>query len=211
MDITILKAGLLTMLIAYLLGSINFAVIVSRLISKDDVRKHGSGNAGATNMLRTYGKLPAMITTAGDFSKGLLAVLVGRWLFSEIGNIPFDPGYLAGLFALIGHLFPIYFGFRGGKGVLTSLGIIAVVNPIVFCMLFICFIPVLIKTKIVSLVSVLGGIFFPIFTFIVCIVLNKPALYDTLFATAFCLLVLIKHHSNIKRLLNGTEPRLGQK
>lgn len=88
----------------------------------------GSKNAGMTNILRTYGKLPAFFTLLGDFFKGVLAVLVGRWIFSLMGVTAFDAGYLAGFFALLGHLYPVFFGFKGGKGVLTSLGIILVVN-----------------------------------------------------------------------------------
>ena len=123
-----LAACVLAGLVAYLLGSISFAVIVSRIYAHDDVRKYGSKNAGMTNILRTYGKLPAFFTLLGDFFKGVLAVLVGRWIFSLMGVTAFDAGYLAGFFALLGHLYPVFFGFKGGKGVLTSLGIILVVE-----------------------------------------------------------------------------------
>ena len=127
---TMLNVGacVLAGVIAYLLGSISFAIIVSRIYAHDDVRKYGSKNAGMTNILRTYGKMPAFFTLLGDFLKGVLAVVIGRWIFSIFGVTEFDAGYLAGFFALLGHLYPIYFGFKGGKGVLTSLGIILVVN-----------------------------------------------------------------------------------
>ena len=121
-------ATAITALIAYLLGSISFAIIVSKVYAHDDVRKYGSKNAGMTNILRTYGKLPAFFTLLGDFLKGVLAVVIGRWIFSAMGITAFDAGYVAGFFALLGHLYPVYFGFKGGKGVLTSLGIILVVN-----------------------------------------------------------------------------------
>ena len=101
-----LAACVLAGLVAYLLGSISFAVIVSRIYAHDDVRKYGSKNAGMTNILRTYGKLPAFFTLLGDFFKGVLAVLVGRWIFSLMGVTAFDAGYLAGFFALLGHLYP---------------------------------------------------------------------------------------------------------
>ena len=152
---TMLNVGacVLAGVIAYLLGSISFAIIVSRIYAHDDVRKYGSKNAGMTNILRTYGKMPAFFTLLGDFLKGVLAVVIGRWIFSIFGVTEFDAGYLAGFFALLGHLYPIYFGFKGGKGVLTSLGIILVVNPLVFFILLIIFLPVLFITRIVSLVS----------------------------------------------------------
>lgn len=97
-------------------GSISSAVIVSRIYAHDDVRKYGSKNAGMTNVLRTYGKLPALFTFLGDFFKGVLAVVAGRLIFSVMGVTAFDAGYLAGFFALLGHLYPIYFGFKGGQG-----------------------------------------------------------------------------------------------
>ena len=142
-------ACVLAAVVAYLLGSISSAVIVSRIYAHDDVRKYGSKNAGMTNVLRTYGKLPALFTFLGDFFKGVLAVVAGRLIFSVMGVTAFDAGYLAGFFALLGHLYPIYFGFKGGKGILTSLGIILVVNPLVFAILLIIFLPVLFVTRIV--------------------------------------------------------------
>lgn len=205
----ILGASALVALIAYLLGSVSFAIIVSKIVAHDDVRKYGSKNAGMTNILRTYGKWPAFFTLLGDFSKGMIAVFAARWLFSLLGITSFDAGYIAGFFALLGHLYPIYFGFRGGKGVLTSLGIMVVVNPMVFLILVIIFVPVLLITKIVSLVSVTGAISYPIVTVIVDYCLRKPVLFDFCFAALFSVIIIYKHKDNIKRLLNGTERRIG--
>lgn len=204
-------ACLLAAIVAYLLGSISSAVIVSRVYAHDDVRKYGSKNAGMTNVLRTYGKLPALFTFLGDFVKGILAVLAGRLIFSLLGVTDFDAGYLAGFFALLGHLYPIYFGFKGGKGVLTSLGIILVVNPLVLLILLIIFLPVLFITRIVSLVSVTGAVLYPFVTLIVDLCLRKPVLFDFLFAVLFSLIVIWRHRGNIQRLLNGTERRIGDK
>ena len=204
-------ACVLAAIVAYLLGSISSAVIVSRGYAHDDVRKYGSKNAGMTNVLRTYGKLPALFTFLGDFVKGILAVLAGRLIFSLLGVTDFDAGYLAGFFALLGHLYPIYFGFKGGKGVLTSLGIILVVNPLVLLILLIIFLPVLFITRIVSLVSVTGAVLYPFVTLIVDLCLRKPVLFDFLFAVLFSLIVIWRHRSNIQRLLNGTERRIGDK
>ena len=198
-------------LIAYLLGSISFAIIVSRIYAHDDVRKYGSKNAGMTNILRTYGKVPAFFTLLGDFLKGVLAVLIGRWIFSVMGITAFDAGYVAGFFALLGHLYPVYFGFKGGKGVLTSLGIILVVNPLVLLILLIIFLPVLFITRIVSLVSITGAMLYPFITLIVDLCLRRPVLFDFLFAALFSVIVIYKHRENIKRLLNGTERRIGDK
>lgn len=204
-------ACVLAAIVAYLLGSISSAVIVSRVYAHDDVRKYGSKNAGMTNVLRTYGKLPALFTFLGDFVKGILAVLAGRLIFSLLGVTDFDAGYLAGFFALLGHLYPIYFGFKGGKGVLTSLGIILVVNPLVLLILLIIFLPVLFITRIVSLVSVTGAVLYPFVTLIVDLCLRKPVLFDFLFAVLFSLIVIWRHRGNIQRLLNGTERRIGEK
>ena len=205
----VIGASVVVSLVAYLLGSISFAIIVSKIVAHDDVRKYGSKNAGMTNILRTYGKIPALFTLIGDFLKGMLAVFIARAVFSYLGIDLFDAGYIAGFFALLGHLYPVYFGFRGGKGVLTSLGIILVVNPLVFFILLIIFIPVLIITKIVSLVSVTGALLYPIITVIVDYCLRKPVLFDFCFSALFAVIVIYKHRENIKRLLNGTERRIG--
>lgn len=204
-------ATAITALIAYLLGSISFAIIVSKVYAHDDVRKYGSKNAGMTNIIRTYGKLPAFFTLLGDFLKGVLAVVIGRWIFSTMGITAFDAGYVAGFFALLGHLYPVYFGFKGGKGVLTSLGIILVVNPLVFFILLIIFLPILFITKIVSLISITGALLYPVITLVVDLCLRKPALFDVLFAALFSVIVIYKHKDNIRRLLNGTEKRIGDK
>lgn len=204
-------ATAITALIAYLLGSISFAIIVSKVYAHDDIRKYGSKNAGMTNILRTYGKLPAFFTLLGDFLKGVLAVVIGRWIFSTMEITAFDAGYVAGFFALLGHLYPVYFGFKGGKGVLTSLGIILVVNPLVFFILLIIFLPILFITKIVSLISITGALLYPVITLVVDLCLRKPALFDVLFAALFSVIVIYKHKDNIRRLLNGTEKRIGDK
>ena len=157
---------LLSALCAYLLGSINSAILVSYFYAKDDIRKHGSGNAGMTNILRTYGKGPAALTALGDFGKGAVAVLIGRLIFHILGIDDVDGGYAAGFFALVGHLFPLYFGFKGGKGVLTSSGVVFVIHPLIFFIIAVIVIPTMFITKIVSLGSLLAAILFPIMTFL---------------------------------------------
>ncbi|MBC8570939.1 glycerol-3-phosphate 1-O-acyltransferase PlsY [Zongyangia hominis] len=196
---------------AYLLGSISFAVIVSKLYSKKDVRDYGSGNAGMTNVLRNFGKLPAALTLLGDFTKGVVAVLLGRYLFSLFGVTAFDGAYVAGLFALLGHMYPLYFGFKGGKGVLTSAGIILVINPITLAVLLVEFLIAFGISKMVSLGSIVDAVSYPIVTYIVLKVSGEPALINTLFAALIGIIVLYLHRENIKRIFAGTEYKFGQK
>ena len=119
-----------TILQAYLLGSVDTGILVSKFVYHDDVRNHGSGAAGMTNMLRTFGKKAAAMTATGDVLKGVLAVCIGRWLFhmlpADAGVSPYLGVYLAAIFAVLGHLYPLYFGFKGGKGVLVAAGAAAV-------------------------------------------------------------------------------------
>ena len=142
-------------LFGYLLGSLNFSIILSRLRG-DDVRSHGSGNAGMTNMLRTYGKLPAAMTFIGDFLKGTLAVVLGRMVAGAA--LAVYGGLFGALGALLGHMFPLYFGFKGGKGVATGLGLLAALDPASFLIVAVIFIPIAPITGYVSLASVLGRV-----------------------------------------------------
>ena len=205
-------------LAAYLIGSVSFAVIVSRICAQDDVRRHGSGNAGMTNMLRSYGKKLAVFTALGDFGKALVAVALGRLMMVMLAGIDprvFDGGYIAGLFVILGHLFPIYFGFKGGKGVLASLGVVLMLNPLVFFILGIPLILLVFTVKIVSLGSVIGFAAFPLVTLLVDYFargLRDGALwFNLLFALLIGGIGLYTHRDNIRRLRNGTEYRFGQK
>lgn len=196
---------------SYLIGSVSFAVIVSRIGAQDDVRRHGSGNAGMTNILRSYGKKLAVFTAVGDLGKGIVAVALGRMLFS-LGEITLlDGGYIAGLFVVLGHLFPLYFGFKGGKGVLTSLGVVLMLNPVVFLILVALLVPLVFIVKIVSLTVLVGYALFPIFTVIVDCFQSKPFLFDLLFSLLISGIGTWAHRENIKRLRAGTEYRFGQK
>lgn len=201
-----------TVIISYLLGSINFAVILSRSQHNDDVRNYGSGNAGMTNMLRTYGKWLATLTALGDFTKGLIAILISRYVIFPYFNVEFmDAGYIAGLFVLIGHIFPIFFQFRGGKGVMTSLGVMLALDPIVFIIVVIICVPLIFITRIVSVASISGAVIYPLMTFIVRKIQHRPAVYDTAFAGIIGVIVLFVHRENIKRLLKGTENKFERK
>lgn len=195
---------------SYLIGSVSFAVIVSRLGKQDDVRRHGSGNAGMTNMLRSYGKKLAAVTAIGDFGKGVVAVAVGRMLFALGGITIFDGGYVAGFFVILGHLFPLYFGFKGGKGVLTSLGVILMLNPVVFLMLVVLLVPMVFIVKIVSLTALCGYGLLPIFTAVVDYWQGRPMLFDLIFTLLISGIGTWMHRENIVRLRNATEYKFGQ-
>lgn len=197
--------------LGYLLGSINFAVVVSKVGYGQDVRQYGSGNAGMTNVLRTYGKKAAIFTLLGDFCKGMAAVFLARFLFYLFGVTALDGAYIAGGCAILGHLYPVFFGFRGGKGILTTIGVISVINLPVFLALIAICVPVIFITKTVSIGSLLGAVLFPLFTYVFGLIRHNSNLWDLCFSGAIGVLVIWMHRGNIKRLLNGTENKFGAK
>lgn len=203
-------AAAIVALLSYLLGSVNTSLVLSRFVVGDDIRRHGSGNAGMTNVLRTYGKKYAVITAAGDFLKVVVASILSRLVFAAWDITFIDAGYVSGLFVLLGHLFPLYFHFKGGKGVMVSLAIIFMTNPLAFLIIGVVFIPIVFITKIVSLSSVLGAVAYPILTWTILYLRGRNPLYDTICACVVSIIILITHRSNIKRLLNGTENKFGQ-
>ncbi|MDD6308671.1 MAG: glycerol-3-phosphate 1-O-acyltransferase PlsY [Clostridia bacterium] len=189
---------MLVVIIGYLLGSINSAVIYSKLRG-EDIRNTGSGNAGATNILRTYGKGAAAIVVVGDIAKGILAVLIGRILGGT------HLSYFAGLSAVLGHNYPLYFGFRGGKGILTSLAVMLMISPKQAVISMVFAIVVIAVTRYVSLGSILGSILFGIL-----IAIFSTDLWLILVSVAVVLLAVLRHIPNIRRLCNGTERKLGK-
>lgn len=208
--------------ISYLLGSCNFAIIIVRLLKGEDIRKFGSGNAGLTNTLRCFGKGCAVLTLIGDLSKGVVAVLLSRWICSLMnaginGGDTHYIGYVAGFFAIIGHIFPIYYGFKGGKGVLVGVSIFIVTDPPTFGILILIFIIVLSISKYVSLSSIISALSAPFVTFSVhCFIHHTDMKISLLYAVLSLLMasvIIYMHKSNIERLRNGTENRfsLGSK
>ncbi len=202
---------------AYLIGSINFAVIFSKIFMKKDVREIGSGNAGATNVLRSAGVLPGILTFLCDALKGFVASFVGKlifeYAFTDMGisiALPIYGAYLCGLACMIGHVFPIFFRFKGGKGVATSVGIFAVCSPVAICLGLAVFIIITAVTKYVSLASVIAT-FVVVGGSAVFRVTDAPLFPQLILSVIMGVIVISKHKDNIKRLLNGTENKIGGK
>lgn len=195
-------------LVGYLLGSVNTSIIVGKFFYKTDVREHGSGNAGATNTLRTLGKGAAIAVVVGDLLKGVIACLIGRFLFGELnpGSGIYAGEYLAGLFAVLGHNWPIYFGFRGGKGVMTSFAVALMFSPWVALICLAGFIIIVILTRYVSLGSMVCAVLFPVLAF----VFLEPWLMVAI-GTLMALLIVLRHRGNIQRLIAGDEKKLSFK
>ena len=196
----------LVALVAYLIGSISFAIIFGKKFGGFDVRDKGSNNAGTTNVLRTVGKKAAVLTLICDILKGVVAVLLALiaskiWKETDAEILK----YLAGLFAIIGHTLPVYYGFRGGKGVATSLGSMIAINPVLALSCFGIFLVIVAITKYVSLGAIVGISMSPI---MMIFTKNSKGLIATLFLTVS---VIYTHRENIKRLLSGTERKLGEK
>lgn len=212
--------GIITALCAYLIGSINTSIILSRTFFGSDIRTSGSGNAGTTNMLRTHGKKFAALTLLGDVLKGVVAVLLAM-LTDRIltkfapaapsaaaayifGSLP----YIAAFFAVLGHNFPIFFGFRGGKGVATSLGVILTLNWQVGLIAAAVAIIIMAATAYVSLGSIIGAALFPLLLLTFGLGSGEIDPTAIIFATALAALIIARHHANIGRLLRGEENRL---
>lgn len=219
MVLHIVAACVLTALAGYLLGSILFGVLVSKSMFNDDVRTHGSGSAGMTNVLRNYGKLAAAITVLGDVGKSVAAANLGRILFASlIGTdavlAPVCGAYLAAIFCMIGHSRPLFFGFKGGKCVLVGAGAALSISPLICLVLLGVFFVQFAFSRIVSLGSIMVAALFPVVTFIYWLLLgaNLPTLlFSTLCCVIMATMVIWLHRSNIERLKNGTEYRFGSK
>ncbi len=202
-----LPASLLVIAVAYLLGSIPVGYLLVRLFLKQDVRSVGSGNIGATNVLRSGGKGLGAATFLGDMLKGSAAVwvggLIGVLLTPDAGVRNMQA--LAALTAVLGHVFPVWLRFKGGKGVATGFGVFLVAAPTSALAAITVFALVLLVTRYVSLASILGAASFPVFAWLLVSGERPPFFIAVQFAVA--LLIIAKHHQNIRRLLAGTESR----
>ena len=201
-------------LIAYVIGSINFSIIISKKMAGFDVREKGSGNAGTTNMLRSVGKKAAAITLVCDILKGVVSIVIAI----IIGNISknLDKELLlqiAGIAVVLGHTFPIFFGFKGGKGVATSLGVLLMSNWQIGLICLVFALVLMALTRMVSLGSCAAAVLFPVLTLFInqhytVLTDGKNGNVYFIYSVILAIIVLYNHRENIKRILNGTENKL---
>lgn len=189
---------------AYLFGSVNFAVIVSKKFFDADIRDHGSGNAGATNVMRTFGKKSGAVVFFLDFSKGLIAVAAAKCLVLFF-NAPQECVFFAGFFAQLGHTFPLFFKFRGGKGVATAAGAALGIMPLTALILFAVFAVVLALSRTVSLASALCAVLYPVLAYFLNSG-NKELFFA--YAAACAVMIAVKHIPNIIRIIDGNENKI---
>ena len=199
-------ALIISAIISYLLGSVNTAIIVSKIFGQTDIRQKGSGNAGATNTLRVFGAKAAILVVIGDALKGILAVLLSRF----VAQVIFDMEnynycmYIASVAVVLGHVFPLYFGFKGGKGIMTSISVVFVLDWKIGLILVLVFAIFIALFNYVSLASCVCALCYP---FIV-LWLHKGEQFFFVSALVIAAIAIIKHRTNIQRLLNGTESKL---
>lgn len=197
-----LATVILIFAVGYLLGSINFATFISKRSYHEDIREHGSGNAGMTNMMRTYGKKAAALTLLGDALKAAVAILIGYVLFGS------DGAYIAGIGAIIGHTWPIYYNFKGGKGVVTAIVMILCTNFWVGLILLALFVAIVWGTKYISLGSIMGALMYPV---LLGNFNGMNTVVKLVCAFIVTILLVFNHRSNIKRLLEGNENKFSFK
>ena len=205
-------------IVSYMIGSINFAVIFSKLFSKKDIRESGSGNAGTTNVMRVNGFVPGMLTFIFDALKGFVACILGFFIFSKyvspvsasIFALPYAGAYYCAVACIIGHIFPLFFSFKGGKGVATCVGIFAVCCPIAIIIGLAVFAIITIISRYVSLGSLIATI---VVITLATVFRNAqtPAIVQIFACLIMAALIYYKHIGNIKRLIKGTENRIGNK
>lgn len=190
--------ALLSIAAGYFIGSLNPAIYFSKKLFGGDVRLEGSGNAGSTNMLRTYGKKAGAMTAGCDFAKGVVSAIIGYILFGYNGAA------IAGLFAVVGHIAPIYYGFKGGKGVMVAASVLLMLDPIVFLVCIAIFAAIIFLTKIVSFASITTALVYPFIFTRLGNHLGIPAI-TTIISGA---LIIIMHKENMKRIYHGEEKKI---
>lgn len=206
--------------IPYLLSGVNSAIIVTKIKSGQDIRTLGSGNAGLTNTLRTQGKLAAVFVLLGDILKGVLSILLVSLVFKLVLGIDTYShetaytwiNYFAGIFAVLGHIFPVYYGFKGGKGILVTFAAMLAINWIPALILLGIFGIIVAITRYVSLGSIIAAICYPIAVYIFSVLQNDPsAVLNLILSGLIGAMLVFMHRANIKRLLSHSEKKLGQK
>lgn len=218
-----LAGVLLCIVVPYLLGSVNFGVLISNQQYHDDVRDHGSGNAGTTNMLRTYGAKAAVLTMAGDMLKAVIAVGLGYLIVGIHADMPTDNGTtyrlvdsygaaIAGLFVVLGHMFPVFFKFKGGKGVATSAMVVLMLSPMTFLICALVFVIIVAGTRYVSLGSIMGIALYPVILNALSHAYDPPRNATAcMLSVLMAVLVIFMHRENIKRLWAGKESKISFK
>lgn len=206
-----MAAYIVVAVIAYLIGSINFSVIISKKMAGFDLREKGSGNAGSTNVLRTVGKKAAAITLVCDILKGVVSILIAKL----VGNIWKDLDgallvQLAGILVVIGHTFPVFFKFKGGKGVATSLGVLVTTNWQIGLICLVFALVLMALTRMVSVGSMAAAILYPVLTIFIGQNYIVPGNY-IISSIILAILVVFNHRSNVKRLFTGTENKISFK
>ncbi len=203
-----LARTILSVLAAYLLGAIPFALIITRLAGIDDLRRHGSGNLGATNVWRVAGGRVAAVVFALDIGKGVLAIMLARLAGQSLIDHDLFLVICAAA-AVIGHIFPVYIGFRGGKGVNTALGVMIMLLPLETLIALVVFLIVVMLSRMISLGSIVAALVLPVAVTLERFVLERPVALTYLVLTVFLsLAVIVAHRSNIARIAAGTENRL---
>ena len=211
-----MAAYIIVAIIAYLIGSVNFSILISKKMAGFDVREKGSGNAGTTNMLRSVGKKAAAITLICDILKGVISIVIAI----IVGNIAKNLDrelllQIAGIAVVLGHTFPIFFGFKGGKGVATSLGVLLISNWQIGLICLVFAVVLMALTRMVSLGSCAAAVLFPVLTLFInqhytVLTDGKSGRVYFVYSVILAIIVLYNHRSNIKRILNGTENKLGK-
>ena len=212
-----MAAYIIVAVIAYLIGSINFSVLISKKMAGFDVREKGSGNAGTTNMLRSVGKKAAVITLVCDILKGVVSIGIAI----IVGNIAKNLDrelllQIAGIAVVLGHTFPVFFGFKGGKGVATSLGVLLMSNWQIGLICLVFAVVLMALTRMVSLGSCAAAVLFPVLTLFInqhytVLTDGKSGRVYFIYSVILAIIVLYNHRSNIKRILSGTENKLSFK
>lgn len=201
-------------IIAYAIGSINFSVLISKKMAGFDVREKGSGNAGSTNMLRSVGKKAAALTLLCDMLKGVVAILIALIAGKIVKNV--DRAVLvqiAGILVVVGHTFPIFFEFKGGKGVATSLGVIMMINWKIGLICLVFALAIMAFSRMVSMGSVGAAILFPVLTLFINtnFIVQASGMKYFIFSVILAAIVIFNHRANIRRIANGTENKLSFK
>lgn len=212
-----MAAYIIVAIIAYLIGSVNFSILISKKMAGFDVREKGSGNAGTTNMLRSVGKKAAAITLICDILKGVISIVIAI----IVGNIAKNLDrelllQIAGIAVVLGHTFPIFFGFKGGKGVATSLGVLLMSNWQIGLICLVFAVVLMALTRMVSLGSCAAAVLFPVLTLFInqhytVLTDGKSGRVYFVYSVILAIIVLYNHRSNIKRILSGTENKLSFK